>query len=94
MNNLPNIIINKSKLVLFADDTSITVTKISPKDYKNNITKIFENINDCFKVNLLILHFDKTYYIQFITNNRSVININIGYDSKLLILQVPNFLDY
>jgi hypothetical protein len=40
------LLINKSKPVLFADDTSIIVTNPSPLDYKNNITNIFENIND------------------------------------------------
>jgi hypothetical protein len=82
INNLPNIIINKSKPVLFADVTSIIVTNPSHLDYKNNIINIFENINDWFKANLLTLNFDKTYYIQFITKNSSTININIGYDNK------------
>jgi hypothetical protein len=80
LNNLPNIIINKSKPVLFADDASTIVTNPSPLDYKNNIINIFENINDWFKANLLTLNFDKTYYIQFMTKNSST--INIGYDNK------------
>jgi hypothetical protein len=32
INDLPNIIINKSKPVIFADDTSITVTNPNPLD--------------------------------------------------------------
>jgi hypothetical protein len=92
INDLPNIIINKSKPALFADDTSIIVTNSSPLDYKNNIINIFENINDWFKVNLSTLNFDKTYYIQFMTKNSSTININIGYDNKQ-IADSTNFLD-
>ena len=37
INNLPNFVINKSKPVLFANDTSIIVTNPSPLEYKNNI---------------------------------------------------------
>jgi hypothetical protein len=82
INDLPNIIINKSKPVLFADDTSIIFTNPSPLDYKNNIINIFENIKYWFKANLLTLNFNETYYIQFMTKNSSAININIGYDNK------------
>jgi hypothetical protein len=82
INDLPNIIINKSKPVPFADDISIIVTNPSPIDYKNNIIHIFENINDWFKANLLTLNFDETYYLQLMTKNSSAININIGYDNK------------
>jgi hypothetical protein len=53
INDLPNIIINKYKPILFADDTSTIISNSSPIDYKNNIIKIFKNINDWFKANLL-----------------------------------------
>jgi hypothetical protein len=85
INDLPNIVISKSKPILFADDTSIIVTNSSPTDYKNNIINLFELINDWFKANLLTLNFDKTYYIKFMTKNSSVININIGYDNKQIV---------
>jgi hypothetical protein len=94
INDLPNIIINKSKPVLFADDTSIIIINSSPIDYKNNIIEIFENINDWFKANLLTLNFDKTYYVQFLTKNSSAMNIHIAYDNNQIAnLQIPNFLD-
>jgi hypothetical protein len=53
INNLPDIIINKSKLVLFSNDSSIIVTNPSPIDYRNNIVSIFKNVNDWFKASLL-----------------------------------------
>jgi hypothetical protein len=43
INDLPNIIISKSKPVLFADDTSIIITDSSPIDYENNIIQLFKN---------------------------------------------------
>jgi hypothetical protein len=42
INDLPNIISSKSKLVLFADDTSIIITNPGPIDYENNIIQIFK----------------------------------------------------
>jgi hypothetical protein len=85
MNDLPNIIINKSKLVLFADDTSIIITNSSPVDYKNHITEVFENINDWFKANLLTLNFDKIYYVEFLTKNSSAMNEHIAYDTNQIV---------
>jgi hypothetical protein len=85
INDLPNIVISKSKPILFADDTSLSVTNSSPIDYKNNIINLFELINDWCKANLLMLNFDKTNYIQFMTKNSSAINVNIGYDNKQIV---------
>jgi hypothetical protein len=85
MNDLPNIIINKCKRVPFADDTTIIITNSSPIDYKNNIIEVFENINDCFKANLLTLNFDKTYYLQFLTKNSSAMNKHIPYHNNQIV---------
>jgi hypothetical protein len=85
INDIPNIVISKSKPILFADDTSIIVTNPSPTDYKNNIFILFELISDWFKANLLMLNFDKTYCLQFKSKNSSAININIGYDNKQIV---------
>jgi hypothetical protein len=103
MNDVPNTTINKSKPVLFAEDTSIIVTSYSPIDYKNNIIKIFKNVNDWFKANLLTLNFDKTYYVQFLTKNSSAMNIHIAYgnnhiakstNTKFLGLIIDNMLSW
>jgi hypothetical protein len=79
INDLPNIIISKCKLVLFADDTSIIITNSIPADFENNIIKIFKDINDRFKANLLTLNFVKTYFIQFLTKNSYAMDIHIDY---------------
>jgi hypothetical protein len=63
--DLPNIIISKSKPVLFADDTSIIIMNSSPLDHENNIIQILKNINDLSRANLLTLNFDKTYFILY-----------------------------
>jgi hypothetical protein len=79
INDLPYIIISKSKPVLFADDTSIIITNSSPVDFKNNIIQIFKDINDWFKANSLTLNFDKTYFIKFLTKNCYAMDIHIDY---------------
>jgi hypothetical protein len=85
MNDLPNIIINKCKCVLFADDTSIIITNSSPIDYKNNITEVFESISDWFEANLLTLNFDKTHYVQFLTKNSSAMKKHTAYDNNQIV---------
>jgi hypothetical protein len=62
INDLPKTVSNVSKLVLFADDNSILVTNHSPTEFTNGINKVFGNINDWFRINLLPSNFDKTYY--------------------------------
>jgi hypothetical protein len=62
LNDLPNIIADLSKLVLFADDTSIITANPSPSKFKEYINSIIENISDWFGVNSLSLNFYKTYF--------------------------------
>jgi len=48
-NDLPNIIADPLKPILFADDTSIIITNPSPSKFKEVIYNIFDNINDLFR---------------------------------------------
>jgi hypothetical protein len=84
INNLPNTINNKSKPVLFADDTSIIITNSCPANYKNNITQTFKDINEWFKANSLTLNLEKTYFIHFMTKNSKTMEMDIAYGSNLL----------
>jgi hypothetical protein len=85
INDLPNTVSGKSKPVLFADDTSIIITNSRSTDHEINISQIFKNINDWFKANLLTLNFDKTYFIEFLTKNRHLMNIHVNYDSDQIV---------
>jgi hypothetical protein len=72
INDLPKIMNNtvtnsKSKMVLFADDTSIIVTNPDPINFIKVIDTVFKHINEWFNANLLTLNFDKTSFVQFIT---------------------------
>ena len=48
INDLPQIANDNSKLVLFADDTSIIIKSLNPINFKNSVNKIFQDINKWF----------------------------------------------
>jgi len=75
INDLPNIIVDQTKLILFADDKSIIIANPSPSKYKEDINNIIDNINDQFRGNSLSLNCDKTYFLQFSPKNSYEINI-------------------
>jgi hypothetical protein len=63
-----------TKILLYADDTSIIVTSPSLKNYEKQINKIFRDINYWFKLNQLVLNYNKTHYLQFnMKNNREYV---------------------
>ena len=64
INDLPQITNdNNSKIVLFADDTSIIITNPNFTDFENSVNKIFQHINEWFSANLLSLNLDKHCYM-------------------------------
>ena len=46
INYLPNIIVDQSKLILFADDTSIIITNPSPSKFKD-VNNIIDSVGYC-----------------------------------------------
>jgi hypothetical protein len=74
-----------SKLVFFADDTSIIVTNHSPTEFTDDINKVFGSISDWFRINLPSLNFDKTCYMQFLTKNSYKIKMTMCYENKQII---------
>jgi hypothetical protein len=84
INDLPNIISVPSKPILFADDTSIIITNPSPSKFIEDINNIIDNINNLFRCNLLALHFDKTYFLQFRPKSSYEIDIKINCHNKLI----------
>jgi hypothetical protein len=63
INDLLNIIVNLSKLVLSADNTSIIIENTSPSKFKKHINNIIDNMNKSFKVHSLSLILMKvTFY--------------------------------
>ena len=69
INDLPTVITGSAKLVLYADDNSFIITNPSPIEFADKLNKVFTNVNEWFRNNLLFLNFNKTTYSQFRTNN-------------------------
>jgi hypothetical protein len=77
VNDLPKITDENSKLILFADDTSVIIISPNPTNFENNVNKIFHDINRWFNTNLLSLNLDQTHFMQLVTKNSSVIDLKL-----------------
>ena len=84
INDLPNIMADPLKPVLFPDDTSVIIANLIPSKFKEDINNIIDDKNDWFRSNSLSLNFDKTYFVQFRPKNRYETNIKITCDNKLI----------
>jgi hypothetical protein len=62
INDLPHITNENSKIVLFADDTSIIITNPNPSKFENSVNKIIQDINEWLNTNSLSLKLDKTHF--------------------------------
>jgi hypothetical protein len=69
INDLPTVITDPSKPVLFADDTSTIITNPTPSKFIEDINSIIGNIKDWFRSNSLPLNVDKTYFLLFRLRN-------------------------
>lgn len=57
INCLPHLTTKNAKIVPYAAGTSTTANNPSPKGFKINMNKVFANINEWFRTNLLSLNF-------------------------------------
>lgn len=74
INGLPKIAFNTNhnnytKIVLYADNTSVIVNNLSLADFERDINVAFKNMNEWFSADLLSLNFSKTHFVQFVTKN-------------------------
>jgi hypothetical protein len=63
--------------VLYADDTSFIITNPSPREFASKLNKIFADVHEWFRNNLLSLNLNKTKYLQFRTKNSQKLDLNI-----------------
>jgi hypothetical protein len=59
INDLPNLAPIDTKILLYADDTSIIVTSPNLENFETKMDKLFGDINKLFQVNQLILNYNK-----------------------------------
>jgi len=69
INDLPNLASTGTKIILYADNISVLVTRSNLENFETKIDNIFGYINSWFKVNQLTLNYNKTDYLQFNTKN-------------------------
>jgi hypothetical protein len=67
INDLPKLTSTDTKVLLYADDTSLIVTSPNLGNYEKKLNSLFEDLNHWFQANKLILNYKKTSYVQFNT---------------------------
>jgi hypothetical protein len=68
--------------MLFDNDTSFIITDPDETEFKFNINDTFTEINKCFYSNLLMVNYDKIYFLQFLTKTEQEINMQIPFGSR------------
>ena len=81
INDLPATINNLSQPILFADDTSVTITSKNISDFCSIGNSVLSEMNKWFIANKLVLNFDKTKVIKFVSNNLTKLTFHISYSS-------------
>ena len=71
-----------TKILLYADDTSIIVTSPNLENFETKIGKLFEDINKWFQANQLTLNYNKTNYLQFTNKNSLDYNLKLHYQGN------------
>jgi hypothetical protein len=73
ISDLPTVTAKNAKLVLYADDTSFIITNPSPIEFANKLNKVFTDVNEWFRNNLLSLILTKRHTCNF--EQRTVKNL-------------------
>jgi hypothetical protein len=60
INDLPKLASIGTKILVYADDTTILLTSPNLENYEKQINKIFRDINCWLKLNQLVLNYNKT----------------------------------
>ena len=93
INNLPLLANDNLKIVLFADDTSTTVTCPNQVELKFTLQKTPADISSWFKANFLSLNINKTCILHFRNSNSIENTLAIDYmNTSFLNLQSVKFL--
>jgi hypothetical protein len=82
--DLPLIINAVSKPILFADDTSVTISSRNFEDFCSVSNVVLFRVIKLFAANNLVLNLDKTNIMKFITKNSSYTTLHIGYKEKYM----------
>jgi hypothetical protein len=76
-NDLPTVTAKNAKLALYADDNSFIITNPSPTEFASKLNKMFADVNEWFRNNLLFLNLNKSKYMQIRTKTSQKLDLNI-----------------
>ena len=82
VNDLSKSVSDKSSPILFADDTSFIIAHRDETKFKFNTDEILNEINKWFSSNILMLNYDKTYFLQFLTKTDHEINMQVSFGNR------------
>jgi hypothetical protein len=82
INNLPKPINSQCKSILFADDSSISISNGEIDYFQNCMNNVFTSLSKWFKADKLTLNFDKTNLVKLSTKSKTCINVYIWFDNK------------
>jgi exonuclease III len=85
INDLPSIVGKNNNIVLYADDTSLTITDTNRDDFFYQINKMLKELDNWFDANLLKLNFHKTHYMEFKTRKQLNYNVQVLHNSNCII---------
>ena len=68
--------------IIFADDTSILITRQDTKELQEDLTLTFNQVSEWFKQNSLSLNINKTYFTHFHSKSVAYSDINIIYENN------------
>jgi hypothetical protein len=69
INDLPQINLKNTSMVLYADDTSLVITGNNPTQFSVDVKTVFNKVNEWFRSTLMFLNIEKTHFLQFWTKN-------------------------
>jgi hypothetical protein len=82
INDLSESVSDKCSSFLYADDTTFIIPNRDETKFNFNTNKIFNEINKWFHSNLLMLNYDKTYFLQFLTKTDCEINMQVSFGNR------------
>jgi hypothetical protein len=84
INDLPPRINSLAEPILFADDTSVTISNRNFKDFSATSNLVLSRMIEWFAANKLILNLEKTNIMKFVTKNMPHCPLTIGYIDKYI----------
>jgi hypothetical protein len=58
------------------------MTNPNPRNFKNILIKVIQDINSWFSTSLLSLNTNKIYFMQFVTKNSSLTDLYVSHENK------------